>query len=130
MSTNSRGLRRHGRRRARGDDGAAITEFIAILPIGLVIILVAFEALMAGTTVERVENAARTGARMASQAQNSGLCTGSAQEAMPGWLDHREVDGGWEGQGLFCHVRAEVPVLFPGAHLDFTIDRTVHMPVG
>jgi hypothetical protein len=118
------------RNRASGDSGAAITEFVAILPIVLVIILVAFEALMAGTTVERVENAARTGARLASQQQDAGTCAGSAQDAMPGWLDHRSVDGGWEGRGIYCHVRAEVPVLFPGAHLDFTIDRTVRMPVG
>jgi hypothetical protein len=121
----------HGpRRRGQGDDGAAIIEFIAILPIALVIILVAFEALMAGTTVERVENAARTGARLASQQQDAGTCAGSALDAMPGWLDNHHVDGGWDGRGVYCHVRAEVPVLFPGAHLDFTIDRTVRMPVG
>lgn len=117
-------------RRATGDAGAAVTEFAAVLPIVLVIILVAFEALMAGTTVERVENAARTGARLASQRQDAGTCAGSAQDAMPGWLDHRTVDGGWDGTGIYCHVRAEVPMLFPGAHLDFTIDRTVRMPVG
>jgi TadE-like protein len=115
---------------AHGDSGAAITEFVAILPIVLVIILVAFEALMASTTVERVENAARTGARLASQRQDAGTCAGSALDAMPGWLDHHEADGGWQGRGLYCHVRAEIPVLFPGAHLDFTIDRTVRMPVG
>lgn len=126
MSTSPRGSRRRG----HGDDGAAITEFIAILPIILVIILVAFEALMAGTTVERVENAARTGARLASQQQEADTCEGSALGAMPAWLDDRHVDGGWDGRGVYCHVRAEVPVLFPGAHLDFTIDRTVRMPVG
>jgi hypothetical protein len=119
-----------GPRRAHGDAGAAITEFIAILPIVLVIILVAFEALMAGATVERVENAARTGARLASQRQDASTCSGSALDAMPGWLDDHHVDGGWDGRGVYCHVRAEVPVLFPGAHLDFTIDRTVRMPVG
>lgn len=118
------------RRRGTGDDGAAITEFVAILPIGLVIILVAFEALLAGTTVERVENAARTGARLASQEQNAGMCRGKALDAMPNWIDQTQADGGWRGDGLYCHVRAEVPVLFPGAHLDFTIDRTVRMPVG
>ena len=118
------------RSRASGDTGAAITEFVAVLPLVLVIVLVAFEALMAGTTVERVENAARTGARLASQRQDAGTCAASARDAMPGWLDHRTIDGGWDGRGVYCHVRAEVPVLFPGAHLDFTIDRTVRMPVG
>jgi hypothetical protein len=121
---------RVSRLRAYGDRGGALTEFVAILPIGLVIILVAFEALMAGTTVERVENAARTGARLASQQQDPGTCADHALASMPGWLDNRSADGGQEGRGLYCHVRAEVPVLFPGAHLDFTIDRTVHMPVG
>jgi hypothetical protein len=118
------------RRKAKGDRGAAVIEFVGVLPLTLVIILVAFEALMAGTTVERVENAARTGARLASQRQEASTCTGSALDAMPSWLDDRQVDGGWDGQGVYCHVRAEVPVLFPGAHLDFTIDRTVRMPVG
>jgi hypothetical protein len=118
------------RPRANGDTGAAITEFVAILPIVLVIILIAFEALMAGTTVERVENAARTGARLASQEQDAGICSGSALDALPTWLDDHHVDGGWDGRGVYCHVSAEVPVLFPGAHLDFTIDRTVRMPVG
>jgi hypothetical protein len=118
------------RRRAKGDRGAAVIEFVGVLPLTLVIVLVAFEALMAGTTVERVENAARTGARLASQRQDGGTCTGSALDAMPSWLDDHHVDGGWDGQGVYCHVRAEVPVLFPGAHLDFTIDRTVRMPVG
>lgn len=116
--------------RTRSDGGAAITEYVAVFPVAMVVILLAFEGLMSGMTVERVENAARTGARVASQQQNSGACGGAAGEAMPTWINHRQINGGWQDDGLFCHVRAEIPLLWPGAPLDFTIDRTVHMPVG
>jgi TadE-like protein len=118
------------RRPGRGDGGVAITEYVAVFPVALVVILLAFEGLMSGMTVERVENAARTGARVASQQQNAAACHDSALGVMPGWINHKEVDGGWQGDGLYCHVRVKVPVLWPGAPLDFTIDRTVHMPVG
>jgi hypothetical protein len=140
VSTRSRALRRHGPARVpdarpghgsrRRDLGAAITEYIAVFPVALVVILLAFEGLMSGMTVERVENAARTGARVAGQRQNAEACRGSALGVMPGWINQKEVDGGWQDDGVYCHVRVKIPVLWPGAPLDFTIDRTVHMPVG
>jgi hypothetical protein len=49
---------------------------------------------------------------------------------MPGWLNNRVADGGPSGDGLYCHVRAKVPLLWPGVPLDFTVDRTVRMPMG
>jgi hypothetical protein len=114
----------------RADRGAAITEYVAVFPVALVVILLAFEGLMSGMTVERVENAARTGARVAGQRQNADACRSSALSVMPGWINHKKVVGGWQGDGVYCHVRVDIPVLWPGAPLDFTIDRTVHMPVG
>jgi hypothetical protein len=115
---------------ANRDRGAVLVEFSAVFPIALVVILFAFEALMASTTVERVENAARTGARTASQQQNPDACRGAALDALPGWLSERSVDGGPSGDGVRCHVRAKVPLLWPGAPLGFTVDRTVEMPLG
>jgi len=43
------------------DHGGVVAEYAAIFPVVLVVILICFEALMAATTVERIENAARTG---------------------------------------------------------------------
>jgi Flp pilus assembly protein TadG len=116
--------------RQRPDAGAVLVEFAALVPVALVVILICAEALLAATTVERVENATRTGARIASQQGNAGACPAAALEAMPGWLTERTVDGGRTADGLYCHVRAKVPLLWPGAPLNVTVDRTVHMPVG
>lgn len=118
------------RQRERGDGGVVLTEYAAVFPVALIVILIAFEALMAGMSVERLDNAARTGARVASQRQNAGECTRVALGAMPRWINDRQVDGGWRDDGLYCHVRAKIPLLWPGAPLDVTVDRTVHMPVG
>ncbi|MDN3356896.1 TadE family protein [Actinomadura sp. DC4] len=130
MNASGRRLRRGPGCEGHRDRGAAITEYIAVFPVALAVILFAFEGLMSGMTVERVENAARTGARVASQRQDAGACRGSALGVMPGWINRRKVVGGWRDDGVYCHVRADIPVLWPGAPLDFTIDRTVHMPVG
>lgn len=130
MSARPHAPRAYAGTRAGGDRGGAIVEYVAVFPIALVVILLCFEALMSGLMVERVENAARTGARTASRQQDAGACHAAAIDAMPGWINKKEADGGWRGDGLYCHVRAKIPVLWPGAPLDFTIDRTVHMPVG
>jgi Flp pilus assembly protein TadG len=112
------------------DRGGVTVEFGAVLPVALFIILIAFQALMASTTVERVENAARTGARVASQRQDVNQCRGAALKAMPGWINDKTVEGGSSGDGVYCHVRTKVPLLWPGVPLDFTVNRTTYMPLG
>jgi hypothetical protein len=112
------------------DHGGVVAEYAAIFPVVLVVILICFEALMAATTVERIENAARTGARVASQERSAGACRGAALGAMPRWLGDRSVDGGRSLGGYYCHVRAKVPLMWPGAPIEVTVDRTVHMPIG
>jgi hypothetical protein len=118
------------RRRRGGEEGTASVELVAMLPTALMVILFSFEALMAAATIERVENAARTGARVAGQNQDPGACGRGAAAAMPDWLNDHTVSGGRSGDGVRCRVRARVPVLFPGVPLDFTIERTVTMPQG
>jgi Flp pilus assembly protein TadG len=114
-----------------GDRGSVTVEFSAVFPVALVIILLSFEALMAATTVERVENAARTGARTASQQQEVSACRGAALDAMPGWLNDKTVAGTASGgDGVSCTVQAKVPLLWPGIPLDFSVVRTVTMPLG
>jgi hypothetical protein len=117
--------------RRAGDRGTASVEFAALLPIVLAVVLVCFEALMASVTVERVENAARTGARVAAMRQDAAACVPAAAAALPGWLNERTLRGGEAGgDGVSCTVRAKVPLLWRGVPLDYTVTRTVTMPEG
>lgn len=115
---------------APADAGLAVVEYAATFPIAIIVILVCFQAFTAVGVVERVENAARTGARVAGQAQDATACPGAALGALPSWVEEPRAYGGAYGGGLYCHVAARVPVLWPGASLGFGVDRTVYMPVG
>ncbi|GAA1839337.1 TadE/TadG family type IV pilus assembly protein [Actinomadura bangladeshensis] len=112
------------------DRGGVTVEFAAALPAGLLIIFLAFEALMVSTTVERVENAARTGARTAAQRQAPGECPAAAMASMPGWLNEKHAVAGGGRDEVTCRVQAKVPLVFPGIPLDFGVNRTVTMPLG
>jgi len=130
-------------RRRRDDSGQAAVQFAGMLPIVLLAILLCFKIYVTITTVEQVDNAARTGAREASKAHEPGICPGEAIKALPGWLTEatpgQKVPGDSIGRvnatvsgdsisGISCRVQAKVPVLWPAIPLDFTVDRTVHMP--
>lgn len=117
------------------DRGVSVVEFTGILAPALVVILVAFQAYISSTTVERVQNAARTGAREASQRYNPGACPFYAENAMPKrWLKEYSINGGATSVGgddsVYCTVRAKLPLLFEGVPVDFTVTRTVTMPLG
>jgi Flp pilus assembly protein TadG len=123
------------RLRGRDDRGAAIVEFAGILVPALVLILIAFQLYISSTTVERVQNAARTGAREASQRYDPGACPVYAGQAIPkGWLKQYWINGGATSVGgddsVYCTVRAKLPLLFKGLPVDFTVTRTVTMPLG
>ncbi|TDD79592.1 pilus assembly protein [Actinomadura darangshiensis] len=115
---------------APGDRGGVSLEFAGVLPSVLTVIFFCLEFLLVGITVERVENAARTGARVAAQRQEAGACETAAMQAMPGWLNEKKVTSATRDGGVVCRVRAKVPVLIKGVPLDFTMTRTVEMPVG
>lgn len=124
--------------RHRDDTGQASLQFAGVFPILLFVSLLCFKVYATVVAVERVENAARTGAREASIAHSPGLCQTKAMAALPSWLTERQKgeDGGpratatgWGGLNVVsCRVRAKIPVLWPAVPLDFTVDRTVHMP--
>ncbi|WP_018655768.1 TadE/TadG family type IV pilus assembly protein [Actinomadura flavalba] len=122
-------------RGVREDRGAAAIEFAAILPTALLVILVCYQAYVASTTVERVENAARSGARVASQRYDPALCRPYAERALPKeWLTAYRVEGGATTVGgdaaVSCRVEAKLPLLFKGLPVDFTVRRTVTMALG
>ena len=123
--------------RFRGPDdrGASVVEFAGILVPALIVILIAFQAYISSTTVERVQNAARTGAREASQRYDPGVCPFYAENVIPkGWLKEYSITGGATSVGgddsVYCTVRAKLPLLFKGLPVSFTVTRTVTMPLG
>lgn len=114
----------------RRDRGAAAVEYAAAFPVVVLLILLLFEALMTSLSVERVENAVRTGARTASQDHNVAACVSAAHAAMPGWLNGKVVTAAPADGGVECSVKADVPLLWPGVPFEFTVERSVTMPMG
>lgn len=125
------------RARPRGpqdDRGATAFEFAAALPLALFVIFFAYQLWVSSTTVERVENIARTGAREASQDYSPGECRSYALDSKPGWINDYQVEGGAttvDGtDAVYCRVRAKLPLLWKGIPLDFTVTRTYTLPLG
>ncbi|MEU4827535.1 TadE family protein [Actinomadura sp. NPDC023710] len=120
--------------RGRHDRGAAALEFAGVFPLAAFVIFLAFQGYVASTTVERVDNAARTGAREAGKRYEPGLCEEFANRAMPGWLNDYTIDGGHRSvsgdDGVYCRVRAQLPLIWKGIPLDYTVTRSVTMPLG
>lgn len=120
--------------RRRGDAGAVALEFAGSVPIAFLVIFLSFQAYISFTTVSRVENIARTGAREASQRYEPGLCAEYANGVRPAWLNDYKIEGGTttvDGtDAVYCHVEAKLPLLFKGVPLDYTVKRTVTMPLG
>lgn len=136
MATNRR-LRLRVRPADRGpaDRGASVIEFAGLFAPTLILILIAFQAYISSTTAERVQNAARTGAREASQRYDPSVCPEFAENVMPKrWLKQYSINGGATSaggdDGVYCTVRAKLPLLFKGVPVDITITRTVTMPLG
>lgn len=113
----------------RGDDrGGPLLEFAAMFPILLMVAVLAIEAFLAFVTVERLESAARAGARVAGSEQLEGAET-TARESLPSWLDEATVTSGVnDHEGFYVQVSHPLPIVFPSAGLDLTLTRRVDMP--
>lgn len=130
--------------RTRGERGQAAVQYAAVLPITLIAILLCYKVYVTVSTVERVNNAALTGARAASKTHNLATCSSAAKDTLPSWLtepinadDHfddgsgnrvRVTAGGNPIYVVSCRVQAKIPMLTSSIPLDFTVDRTVQMP--
>ncbi|GAA1561774.1 hypothetical protein GCM10009678_50830 [Actinomadura kijaniata] len=123
----------------RSDEGAAAVEFMAWIGFVLGAIFCSYEAYTAFATVEQVENATRTGARVASMhgvalnepTTKNGPGTRAAQAALPDVITDSEVTvEALTGDAVRCTVRAKVPLIADGLHLNITVRRRVEMPVG
>lgn len=128
----------------KGEKGQASVQFVGIMPFVIFAIVLCFKIFATITTVERIDNAARTGAREASINHDLSACPREALASLPSWLTEKEnpndhlpenpryrvgasASGSPIGE-ISCRVVAKVPVIARGVPLEITVDRTVHMP--
>lgn len=122
-----RALFGRGPRRA-SDRGGPILEFAAILPILLFTAVVAIEVFLAFVAIERIESAARAGARAAGTEQLEGA-ESAARSALPSWLDDAAITSGAnDSDGYYVEVSHPLPIVFSSVDLNLTLTRRVDMP--
>lgn len=115
------------RPRRDADRGGPILEFAAVLPLLLLTVVVAFEAFLAFVAIERLESAARAGARVAGTRQLDGA-EAAAREALPDWLaDANVTSGANDENGYYVEVSHPLPIVF-SVDIDLTLTRRVDMP--
>ncbi|MDT0327578.1 TadE/TadG family type IV pilus assembly protein [Nocardiopsis lambiniae] len=116
------------RRRRRDDRGGPLLEFAMAFPVLLLTAVVAIEAFLAFVATERLESAARSGARVAG-AQGLEGAEATARESLPSWLDEATVTSGAnDHEGFYVQVSHPLPVVFSSAGFGLTVTRRVDMP--
>lgn len=112
---------------SRTEAGAQIIEFAAVIPILLLIVTIAMEAFTAFTIIERIEAAARAGARVAGP---KGLDTAeaTARASLPDWLDDATVKAGYSSGSVYTEVSTTTPVMWKNAPFEIKLTRRVEMP--
>src|SRR6476469_240760 len=112
---------------SHGDEGAAAVEFMAWIGFVLAALFCAYEAYTAFAMIEQVENATRTGARIASMqgvalnepATKDGPGTRAAASANHAATTDKEITvEALSGDTVRCTVRAKVPLIANGLHLN------------
>ncbi|MFI0351595.1 TadE/TadG family type IV pilus assembly protein [Actinomadura sp. 9N407] len=111
------------------DRGTAATEYMATIGLFLFVVVACFEAYVAFSVIEKVEEAARTGARVGSM-RGASAGEAAARQVMPGWLNSNRVTVRQDGDNVECVIWAKVPVLAKGVPIDMSVTRKVEMPVG
>ncbi|XVQ12641.1 TadE/TadG family type IV pilus assembly protein [Spirillospora sp. CA-255316] len=111
------------------DRGSAATEYLSMIGLFLFVLMVCFEAYAGFSAVEKVEDAARTGARVGSM-RSVAAGQSAAEAVMPAWLNDHSVRVYRDGDTVICEIDATVPVLAKGVPVDFSITRKVQIPVG
>lgn len=116
------------RRRARGSRGQATIETVAYLPLLFAIFFTVVEVFAYFMTMEQVDNAARTGARVESQGYDGAA---AARRALPESVRSQgtTITVTSDGATAKATVTGQVPIIFNGP-IDWQVTRTVQMPVG
>ncbi|MEV2277946.1 TadE/TadG family type IV pilus assembly protein [Nocardiopsis sp. NPDC049922] len=116
------------RPRRDSDRGGPLLEFAAMFPILLLVCVMAIEVFLAFVAVERLESAARAGARVAGAEQLAGA-ERAARAALPTWLDDATITSGTnDSDGYYVEVSHPVPIVFSSVGFDLTLTRRVDMP--
>ncbi|GAA1466405.1 pilus assembly protein [Nocardiopsis exhalans] len=116
------------RPRRNSDRGGPILEFAAVLPVLLLTVVVSIEAFLAFVAIERIESAARAGARVAGSEQLEGA-ERAARTALPSWLENADVTSGAnDSDGYYVEVSHPMPIVFSSVDLNLTLTRRVDMP--
>ncbi|MQY03858.1 TadE/TadG family type IV pilus assembly protein [Actinomadura macrotermitis] len=113
----------------RRDRGTAATEYMSVIGLFLLVLVLCLEAYVAFSTIEKVEDAARTGARVGSM-EGAFAGQAAAERVMPGWINFHTVRVVQVGDRMECEIWAKVPVLAKGVPVDLEVRRRVEMPVG
>ncbi|MFI6575055.1 TadE/TadG family type IV pilus assembly protein [Nocardiopsis sp. NPDC050513] len=117
-----------GRPLRDSDRGGPLLEFAAMFPILLLVCVMAIEAFLAFVAVERLESAARAGARVAGAEQLAGA-EQAARSALPTWLDDATITSGTnDSDGYYVEVSHPVPIVFSSVGFDLMLTRRVDMP--
>lgn len=111
------------------DRGSAATEYLSMIGLFLFVLMVCFEVYAAFAAVEKIEDAARTGARVGSM-RSVAEGQAAAERVMPAWLNDHDVRVSRDGDAVVCEIDATVPVLAKGVPIEFSITRKVQIPVG
>ncbi|KUH39299.1 pilus assembly protein [Streptomyces changanensis] len=100
-----------------GDRGQVAVEFTGLVPVVLGTLLLLWQATLIGYTYALAGNAADEAARAGAV---GGDCAAAAQSKLSGaWSASTSCGGG--GGLVTADVSLQVPALFPGANLPFTV---------
>nr|WP_081748615.1 TadE/TadG family type IV pilus assembly protein [Nocardiopsis sp. CNT312] len=104
-------------------------EFAAMFPFLLLICVMSIEVFMTFVAAERMESAARAGARVAGEQSRLGALD-TARDSLPSWMqDHAWIDSGDnDSGGYYVEITYSLPVVFSSVPLDLSITRRVDMP--
>ncbi|MFV2197444.1 TadE/TadG family type IV pilus assembly protein [Nocardiopsis sp. LOL_012] len=120
---------RRGRRGHDSDRGGPLMEFAAMFPFLLLVCVMSIEVFMTFVAAERMESAARAGARVAGEQSRLGALH-TARESLPSWMQDNAwiVSGDNDSGGYYVEITYYLPVVFSSVPLDLSITRRVDMP--
>lgn len=116
------------------DAGTSSLEFVALMPVLLLVVAGVWQILLIASVATAAENAARTGSRAQTLGRDGSAV---ALEALSPWMQDqaRAVIGGSgacdgvDGQGTRVTVCVPVPVLWPGVfHPTLVVVRDAELP--
>lgn len=118
------------RQRPRGDQGSMTVEFVAVVPLLILVTVLCIQGFAMVSAMEATQRAARDGARAASMGRDG---RAAALAALPGWVAVRSIDigGGGDCAGVCADVRVSIPIGYPGilsVHA-FDVTRRADLPV-